>query len=96
MQTLAHMQPWEREGAVNTKWGLPRNCSQLKGDYLLCTIKYNGLDLTTLSKERLQLLVVKKSIGRDVFQLEGNTGMFTVTAVSEDPTAPTSRSRGSC
>ena len=44
-----------------------------KNGYLLCTIEHNGSDLATLSKERLQLLVVEKAIGRDVLQLKDMT-----------------------
>lgn len=35
-------------------------------DYSLSAIKYNGFDLPALSEERLQLFVVKKSVGRNV------------------------------
>lgn len=46
-----------------------------KAEHLLCPIKHNGLDLATLSEERLQLLVVEKSIGRDMLQLQNTAGI---------------------
>lgn len=67
------MQPGKRLCDTEAGHALGLAADHKRRLYLLCAIKHNGFDLTALSEERLQLLVVKKSIGGDVLQLEGNT-----------------------